>query len=286
MTHKVGEEGNWDVSIKAKHSYFEINIKEVWQYRDLLRMFIVRDIVSVYKQTILGPLWFILQPVLTAFIYSIIFGNVAKLPTDGVPKILFYLGSVTLWNYFADTFRLTSRTFADNSAILGKVYFPRLILPLSKVISGIIKLLIQFALFIVIWLYYLYVQDAISPNWHMVLLPFIIAVLAVFSLGSGILVSSLTVKYRDLSFLITFGIQLLLYGTPVIYPMSSVPERMRPWVLLNPLTSLIEAFKYAFFGQGMLDYFWLSYTVAFTLVVTAAGIVVFNKVEKKFIDTV
>ncbi len=286
MANKAVEDDMWDVYIKAKHGYLDINVREIWQYRDLLRMFIVRDLVSVYKQTILGPLWFLLQPIFTALIYVFIFGRVAKLSTDGVPKILFYLGSVTLWNYFADTFRMISRTFSENASVMGKVYFPRLILPLSKVVSGMVKLTIQFSLFFVIWLYYYFSEHAISPNWQMMYFPFLLLVLAVFSFGSGILVSSLTVKYRDLNFIIAFGIQLLMYATPVIYPISMASPEMQFWLWLNPLTSLLEAFKYGFLGQGLLNYFWLTYSVVFAVVLALIGVITFNRVEKKFVDMI
>jgi lipopolysaccharide transport system permease protein len=287
--HTTGIDGeNWDIKITATRKNLDINLYELWRYRDLLTMFVKKDIITVYQQTILGPIWFVLQPVLTALIFVVVFGQVAKISTGSTPPILFYLGSLTLWNYFSETFKVTSKTFSENANVFGKVYFPRLILPLSKVISGIVKLLIQFALFFIVWAYYLFVKHAIHPNWHMIYFPVLLAIFALMSLGFGILITSMTTKYRDLNFLIAFGIQLLMYVTPVIYPLSIASKSKQFWLWLNPLTSLFEAFKYAFLGPngGILSYFWLTYTLIWTLVVLFVGIIIFNKVEKKFIDTV
>lgn len=280
---------NWDIKISAESGYLDINLREIWRYRDLLMMFVKKDIVTVYKQTILGPIWFMLQPILTAIIYAFIFGQVARISTGNAPQILFYLGSFTIWNYFAETFKVTSKTFSENATVFGKVYFPRIILPLSKVISGIIKLLIQFLLFFIIWAYYLWVKEAITPNWHMVFFPVILALIAFMSLGFGIIITSLTTKYRDLNFLVAFGIQLLQFVTPVIFPISSIKNpSYHLWLWLNPLASLFEAFKYAFLGQGtgVFNYYWLGYSVIWTIVALVVGVVIFNRVEKKFIDTV
>jgi lipopolysaccharide transport system permease protein len=288
--HEAGNDGeNWDIRISADRGYLDINLREIWRYRDLLTMFVKKDIITVYKQTILGPIWFLLQPILTAMIYAFIFGQVARISTGNAPQILFYLGSFTIWNYFAETFKVTSKTFSENATVFGKVYFPRIILPLSKVISGIIKLLIQFVLFFLIWFYYLWVKHAITPNWHMVFFPLILLVIAFMSLGFGIIITSLTTKYRDLNFLIAFGIQLLQFVTPVIFPISSIKDpSIHLWLWLNPLASLFEAFKYAFLGQGsgVFSYYWLGYSVIWTVVALFIGIVIFSRVEKKFIDTV
>ena len=283
-THDDSEK--WDIEISSGRSYFDVNLKEIWRYRDLMMLFVKKDIITVYKQTILGPLWFLLQPVFTTLIYMYIFGQVAKIPTGDAPPILFYLGSVTIWNYFSETLTVTSKTFSENATVFGKVYFPRLILPLSKVVSGLVKLMIQFGLFLVVWLYFIFAKHAITPNWHIVFFPAFLLVFAVLSLGFGIIITSLTTKYRDLAFLITFAIQLLMYATPVIYPISVAPPDKQFWLWLNPLTSLFEAFKFAFLGNGVFSYFWLSYSVVFTIICFVAGIVVFNKVEKRFIDTV
>jgi lipopolysaccharide transport system permease protein len=276
----------WDIDISSERGYLDINFAELWRYKDLLSMFVKKDIITVYKQTILGPIWFLLQPIFTTLIYVIIFGRFAKLSTDATPPILFYLGSVTLWNYFSESLNITSKTFSENAAVFGKVYFPRLILPVSKVISGVIKLFIQFSLFLVAWLYFVFVKHAITPNWHMVFFPVLLLILALLSLGMGIIITSLTTKYRDLSFLISFGVQLLMYATPVIYPVSIAPPEKQYLLWLNPLTSLFEAFKYSFLGRGVFDIAWLAYSAIFTVVVTIVGIIIFNRVEKRFIDTV
>jgi lipopolysaccharide transport system permease protein len=276
----------WDISISSGRGYFDVNLKELWRYRDLLRMFVKKDIITVYKQTILGPIWFLLQPIFTTLIYVVIFGRFAKISTDAVPPVLFYLGSVTIWNYFSETLNITSKTFTENATVFGKVYFPRLILPLSKVISGIVKLLIQFSLFVIVWCYYMFVKHSIEPNWHIVFFPVLLLLLALLSLGIGIIITSLTTKYRDLTFLISFGVQLLMYATPVIYPISTVPADKQVYLWLNPLTSLFEAFKFAFLGRGAFEPMWLCYSAGFTLVSLLAGIFIFNRVEKRFIDTV
>ena len=283
---EIADDAGWDISIDSKRGAFDFNAKEIWRYRDLLILFVKKDIVTVYKQTILGPIWFLLQPIFTTLIYMYIFGSIAKIDIGTVPGVLFYLGSVTIWNYFADTLNITSKTFTENATVFGKVYFPRLILPLSKVISGIVKLLIQFSLFFVFWLYYLFIAKTITPNWQIVFFPVLLLILALLSLGLGIIITSMTTKYRDLTFLISFGVQLLMYATPVIYPMSAGGHKKQFWLWLNPLTSLFEAFKYSFLGQGVLDYFWLGYSVLFTAIVLIFGIFIFNKVEKRFIDTV
>jgi len=288
MTDKAisNEVEKWDISITSSRGYLDLNLKELWRYRDLLMMFVKKDIITVYKQTILGPIWFLIQPIFTSLIYVIVFSRFANISTDAVPPILFYLGSNTLWNYFSDTLNITSKTFTENATVFGKVYFPRLILPLSKVVSGLIKLLIQFALFMAFWLYYLLVKHAISPTWYIALFPALLLIMALLSLGLGIIITSMTTKYRDLTFLIAFGVQLWMYATPVIYPISMVSRDKQFWLWLNPLTSLFETFKLAFLGKGTFSPFWLMYSVVFTIVSLLFGMLVFNKVEKRFIDTV
>jgi lipopolysaccharide transport system permease protein len=280
------EAEQWDFSITSSRGYLDLDFKELWRYRDLLVMFVKKDIITVYKQTILGPIWFLLQPIFTTMIYVVIFGQFARISTDSIPPVLFYMGSVTLWNYFSETLNVTSKTFSDNASVFGKVYFPRLILPISKIVSGLIKLLIQFSLFMVAWLYYLLVKHSISPNWHIVFFPVVLTILALLSLAVGIIISSLTTKYRDLTFLISFGVQLLMYATPIIYPVSIAAPDKQFWLWLNPLTSLFEAFKYSFLGKGIFSPFWLGYSAAVTAVALFAGIIIFHKVEKRFIDTV
>ena len=288
MSTTATDNEKWDIQINSKSKLLDIDLREIWRYRDLLVMFIIRDVVTKYKQTILGPLWFMLQPILTAVIYTLIFGRIARISTGGAPQILFYLGSLTLWNYFSETFGIISKTFSENAAILGKVYFPRLVLPLSKAISGIMKLLMQFVIFFVVLLYHVFVTHKASPNWYALSFPLLLLVIAIFSMGAGLLVTALTSKYRDLSFFVVFGIQLYMYITPVIYPLSIAPPDKQIFLWLNPLTSLFEAFKYSFLGAnaGTWSNFWLAYSVIFTLVIFFIGLIMFNKVEKKFIDTI
>ena len=275
----------WDITITASGGKIDLQLKDLWHYKDLLTLFVKKDIVTVYKQTILGPIWFLIQPLFTTLIYVVIFGGVAKIGTDGIPPVLFYLGSVTLWNYFSETLSITSKTFTENASVFGKVYFPRIILPLSKVISGLVKFLIQFSLFIAVWLFYWLGKGTLTPNWHILLFPVLLATMGILSLGFGILITSMTTKYRDLAFLVAFGVQLLMYATPVIYPISKIKDhQLLLW--LNPLSSLFETFKYAFIGKGTLSYFWLSYSILFSLFTLLIGIIVFNKVEKRFMDTV
>jgi lipopolysaccharide transport system permease protein len=250
-------------------------------------MFVKKDIITVYKQTILGPAWFVIQPILTSLMFFVVFRGIANISTDGVSPILFYLSSLTMWNYFSDTLNVTSKTFTDNANIFGKVYFPRLILPLSKVVSGLVKFLIQFIFFLLVWLYFFFVKHSVAMNVYVVLVPFLLVIMALMSLGFGLLITSMTTKYRDLTFLITFGVQLLMYATPVIYPLSAIHNTtLLLCVKLNPLTSLFETFKYAFFGKGVLSFGMLGYSLGFTAVLLFVGIILFNRVEKKFIDTV
>jgi len=279
---------NFDLIIRPKRHAFDINFKEIWQYRDLLRMFVKRDVITVYKQTVLGPIWFVVQPILTTITYMVVFGNIAKLSTDGTPMALFYLSGVVIWNYFAESFNQTSDTFIQNSAIFGKVYFPRLIMPLSKVVSGLIKFFIQLAFFLAVYAYFLIKgEPGIQPNWTIAMLPVYVALMAMMGMGMGILMTSMTTKYRDLKFLISFGVQLLMYATPVIYPLSTVPEgTMKNILQANPLTPIVEGFKYAFLGAGEVSWSGLAYSTAFTALVLVTGIVVFHKTERNFIDTV
>lgn len=279
---------NYDLIIRPKRHAFDINFKEIWQYRDLLYMFVKRDVITIYKQTVLGPIWFVVQPILTTAIYLLVFGNIAKISTDGVPGTLFYLAGVTLWNYFAESFNTTSKTFKENADIFGKVYFPRLIMPFAKVSSGLIKFGIQFVFFLSVYAYYLIIGDAsVQPNMHILLLPFLVVLMAMFGLGAGLIFTSMTTKYRDLTFLLQFGVQLLMYATPVIYPLSTIPEgKLKMLILANPITPLMETFKYAFLGAGHFSWLSLGYSVAFATVLLTAGIVVFHKTERNFIDTV
>ena len=278
---------SWTEIIKPKRSWFDINIKEIWRYRDLILLFVKRDFVSVYKQTILGPVWLIIQPLFTTLIFYFVFNKIAKISTEEVDPTLFYLSGITLWSYFSDCFGKTSSTFVANAAIFGKVYFPRLVTPISIVISNLIKLGIQIALFLFIVAYQVYVNHAsIHVNSTLLIFPILILLMAVMGLGLGILFSALTTKYRDLSFLLTFGIQLLMYATPIIYPLSFTSGKLHTLISINPLTPILENFRYAFFGVGQFDLGGLVYTSIFSLTVLILGVLVFNRVEKNFMDTV
>jgi len=249
-------------------------------------LLVKRDFISVYKQTILGPVWFFIQPLLTTVTFTVIFGMVAKIPTGGIPELLFYLTGITFWNYFSSCLTSTSNTFVSNASVFGKVYFPRLIVPISVVISNLMKLAIQFVLLLVVWMYYLVFTDAIHPQTTLVFMPVVLVLFALMGLGFGLIFSAMTTKYRDLSFLIAFGVQLLMYGSAVIYPVSVVAAD-KQWILfLNPLIPLMEAIKFSFLGEGILSWPYIVYSTVFTLVVLIIGVLVFNKVEKGFIDTV
>lgn len=281
-------EDKYDLIIRPKRHAFDINFKEIWQYRDLLLMFVKRDIITVYKQTILGPIWFIVQPILTTLIYIIVFGRIAKISTDGAPQVLFYLAGITIWNYFQESFNTTAKTFIENANIFGKVYFPRVIMPLAKVTSGLIKFCIQFGFFLLIYSYYLFTKaDSIQPNWSIALLPIYILLMAIYGFSAGIIFTSWTTKYRDLTFLLTFGVQLLMYASPVIYPISTIEsETMRNILLLNPFTPILEGFKYAFLGAGYFSWGSLAYSSGIAIVLLLFGIITFHKTERNFIDTV
>ncbi|HOG05547.1 MAG TPA: ABC transporter permease [Paludibacter sp.] len=272
--------------IKPKNRLFEVDFKELWQYRDLFSMFVRRDIVTQYKQTILGPAWYFVQPILTTIMYMVVFGGIAKISTDGLPQPLFYLSGIVLWQYFSDCLNKTSSTFTANQHIFGKVYFPRLIVPLSTVTSNLVRMGIQFILFVIVYVYYIIIGAAVQPNAYAFLFPVLIVMLAGLSLGFGIIISSMTTKYRDLTILFTFIVQLWMYATPVIYPMSTMPEKYRWAIELNPLTSIFEAFKYGMLGVGEFSWGSLGYSFAFTIILLAIGVVVFNKVQRSFMDTV
>ncbi len=276
----------WTEEIKAKNSIFSVNFREVWHYRDLLFMLVKKDYVTFYKQTILGPIWFFVQPILTTLIYVLLFGQIAKLSTGGVPQIAFYLSGITIWNYFSETLTKTSTVFKDNAAVMGKVYFPRLIMPLSIVVSGLMKFAIQFGLFICVVLYFTFVKQQIQPNLWIIATPLLIILMASFSLGLGMIFSSLTTKYKDLVFLLTFGIQLFMYATPVVYMTESIPVSYKWIIEVNPLTAIFECFRYGFLGTGTFNPFSLVYSTVITLVILIIGVVIFNKVEKSFMDTV
>ena len=282
MEHKNTE---WTNVISSEHSLFKLNLKEVWDYKDLVYMFVKRDFVSSFKQTILGPLWFFINPIFTTVVYLIVFGNIANLSTDGAPKILFYLAGVTLWNYFSSSLGGTSNVFVGNAGIFGKVYFPRLVMPITIVISNLMRFGVQFLLFIVVFFFYWY-KGEVTPNWWVLFTPIFILMMSLFALGVGMIFSSLTTKYRDLSMLLTFGISLYMYATPVIYPTSMLSAKIQPYAKYNPLTGIFEGFKYAWMGVGEFHPIMLVYSSVIILILLAIGTVIFNKVEKGFMDTV
>jgi len=282
----ISENEAWDLVIEGHGPLFDLKISEVWSYRDLLLMFVKRDFVSFYKQTVFGPLWFFIQPLFTTIIFTFVFGNLAGLSTDGLPQPLFYMAGITAWNYFAECITKTSTVFKDNSQIFGKVYFPRLILPLSIVTSNLVRFGVQMLLFIGMMAYYAIAGGSFRITWAIVLFPFLVLLMACLGLGLGLMITALTTKYRDLSFLVTFGVQLLMYMTTVIYPLSAAPERYKHLIQLNPMTGIIEAFRFAFLGQGTLTATSLGYSGAVTLAILIGGILIFNKTERNFVDTV
>jgi lipopolysaccharide transport system permease protein len=279
----------WDLVIEPQTSLFELNLKDVWRYRDLLWLLVKRDFVSFYKQTILGPLWFFIQPLFTTIIFTFVFGNLAGLSTDGLPQPLFYMAGITAWNYFADCLTKTSTVFRDNANIFGKVYFPRLIMPLSIVVSNLVRFGVQMLLFFVMIGYYLFQNEMRSlfhPNIYILLFPLLVLLMALLGLGLGLIITALTTKYRDLAFLITFGVQLMMYATTVIYPLSAAPAKYKWLIELNPMTGIIEAFRYGFLGQGEFTINTFGYSVIFTFISLVLGVIIFNKTEKTFVDTV
>jgi lipopolysaccharide transport system permease protein len=272
--------------ITPRKSLFDLKLYEIWDYRDLFVLFIKRDITITYKQTVLGPLWFFIQPLLTTLMFLLVFGRIAGIPTGEVPPVLFYMGGITIWNYFSECLRLTSDTFVKNAGLFGKVYFPRIITPLSIVSSNLVKFSIQFSLFLVVFFYYYLTGNQIHPNITLFFLPFYVLILAVMALGFGLIISAMTTKYRDLTFLIQFGIQLWMYATPVIYPISQIPEKYRWIIMANPVSSIVEAFKYGFTGSGNFYLNGIIYSGLFSIFLFFIGLVIFNRIEKTFMDTV
>jgi lipopolysaccharide transport system permease protein len=280
------DDHNWDLVIEPPKGWFDLKLRDLWRYRDLIGLFVWRDFVAVYKQTILGPLWHVIQPLFTTLMFTIVFGKIAQLPTDEVPPFIFYMAGTVIWNYFSICLTSTSGTFLANAGIFGKVYFPRMTVPVSIVISRLIAFGIQFAIFVLIYGFMLYKGMPVHPNWTIALLPVLLVIMAAMGLGFGVIISSLTTKYRDLQVLVGFGVQLWMYATPVIYPLSTMSEKYR-WILVaNPMTSVVETFRYGFFGSGVFSWGYLGYTALFTLILLLVGIAVFNRVERTFMDTV
>ena len=278
--------GEWDLVIEGKTSLFDINFDDLWRYRDLLLLFVKRDFVSFYKQTLLGPLWFFIQPIFTTIVFTFVFGQLGGISTDGLPQPLFYLAGITAWNYFADCLTKTSTVFRDNAQIFGKVYFPRLIMPLSIVASNLVRFGVQMLLFIGMLGFYAIKGANFSPTLGLLMFPFLVLMMALLGLGLGLIITAMTTKYRDLAFLVQFGVQLLMYGTTVIYPLSAAPHKFKTIIELNPMTGIIEAFRYGFLGKGEFNLMSIGYPVLFTVIVLFLGIIIFNKTEKTFVDTV
>lgn len=276
----------YHVEITSERRLLDFNIKELLAYKDLIFLFVKRTFISQYKQTVLGPIWAIIQPLLTTVVFTIVFGGIASLPTDGIPSFLFYLCGTICWNYFSGNITTTSTTFVSNAAIFGKVYFPRLVLPISTVITNLISFLIQMVMFLLCWIVYLYKGAPIRPNWCIVLLPLLLLQMATLSLGLGIIISALTTKYRDLAMLVGFGVQLWMYATPVAYSSTLIPEKWIGVYMLNPMTPIIELFRFGYLGAGTIriEYYLFSWLV--TILILVMGVLLFNKVEKTFMDTV
>jgi lipopolysaccharide transport system permease protein len=279
---------DWDLVIQPKGNFLRLNLKEVWKYRDLLVLFVRRDFKASFKQTVLGPLWHVIQPALTTIMFLFVFSKVAKIPTDGIPPVLFYMSGISIWNYFSTCLLGTAGTFTANAGIFGKVYFPRLVIPLSTIASNIVKLGIQFGLLAIVFLYFIFFKEYVFHfSWALLLIPVLMLMIALMALGLGIIFSSLTTKYRDFAVLLGFCMQLLMYATPIAYPLSYLSNKSYKWILdLNPLTSVVEMFRYALFGQGLFTISSVLYSCTFIVVVVIGGILLFNKVERSFIDTV
>ena len=278
----------WTTEIKPKKRWLDVDLKGIWRYRDLYVMYIKRDIVTKYKQTILGPLWYVIQPIFTTIMYMFVFGGLAGISTDGAPQPLFYMAGIVLWGYFSESFTVSNSVFSTNANVFGKVYFPRLIVPLSGITSSLLKMLIQLVLFIIVYIYYYITleNNSLSLNWSLLLFPFYIFLIGFHAMSWGLIISSLTTKYRDLKFLVQFGLQLFMYATPVIYPLSAAPEKYRAILELNPLTPIFEAFKYGCLGCGSLDWGGLLYSTVFLCITLFFSVIVFTRVERNFMDTI
>lgn len=287
QTIKANPAQQWTKIIKPKTSLFQLHLGELWRYRDLVMMFVTRDFVTNFKQTILGPVWFFLQPLITTLTYVIIFGRIARLAPDGLPMILFYLSGITIWNFFSETLNRTATVFGDNEHLFGKVYFPRLTMPLSIVLSKMLRFLIQFLLFIIILAYYYFYSNNVKPNLLILLTPLLLLIMGMLALGLGMIISAMTNKYKDLSYLLSFGVQLLMFATPVIYSLNDpkVQESRFKWIITaNPMSSIVETFRYAYLGSGSFNPVYLAYSFICALVILLIGIIIFNRAEKTFTD--
>lgn len=281
------KEPNWDLVIKPKRHLFDLRLNEVWKYKDLLVLFVRRDFVSFYKQTILGPVWFFIQPIFTTFIYVFIFGNLAKIPTDGIPQPVFYLSGIVAWSYFSECMVKTSNVFRENASIFGKVYFPRLIMPISIVISSLARFAVQLLLLLLTIAYYIVTGEAsFQPNFYLLLFPILVFFMAILGLGFGMIISAMTTKYRDLALLVSFAMPLLMYATPVVYPLSTIGGNFKMIISANPMTPIIEGIRLGMFGRGVFDFYSFIYLLMISVFVLIVGVIVFNRVEKSFVDTV
>lgn len=276
----------WTIEIRPEKKWYDIDFKSLWRYRDLFYMYIKRDIIVQYKQTVLGPLWYLIQPVFTTVMYMFVFAGLAGISTDGVPQPLFYMAGIMMWNYFNSVFTASSSLFVANSAIFGKVYFPRLIVPLATATSNLLKFLIQLLLFVAVYIFYMCMGENMVVNWTIVTFPLIVVMVGVFGMSSGLIISSMTTKYRDLTQLVNFGVQLYMYATPIIYPLSAAPEKYKDIIMLNPLSPMFEAVRYSWMGCGEISWCGLLYSLVFTLLLTAFAVVIFSKTERTFMDTV
>ncbi len=283
---EIVQSEDWNLVIKGHTSLFDLKFNDVWRYRDLLWMFVKRDFVSFYKQTVLGPLWFFIQPLFTTIVFTFVFGKLANISTDGLPQQLFYLSGITAWNYFSDCLTKTSTVFRDNASIFGKVYFPRLIMPLSIVVSNLVRFMVQLLLLILMMMYFGYQGADFRVTYAILFFPFLVVLMAFLGLGLGLIITAMTTKYRDLTFLVSFGVQLLMYGTTVIYPLSAAPAKFKSIIELNPMTGIIEAFRFAFLGKGEFSIWSIGYSVLVTLIVLFFGVIIFNRTEKNFVDTI
>ena len=279
-------EEDWDLILTPTRKWWDFRIKELWDYRDLIVLFVKRDFVATYKQTILGPLWYLIDPIFNTVVFTFIFNTIAGLSTDEIPPFLFYLAGTVVWNYFSGVLITTSKTFIGNEGVFGKVYFPRMTVPVSLVLSGLVKFIIQYLLFLLILYYFIFQDFLIQPNLWILITPLLILLMAGLALGAGIIISALTTKYRDLQGLVPIGTQLMMFLTPIIYPASSVPEEYRSLLFLNPLTSVFEIFRFAYFGSGTLDMNGLVYSVIFMFGLLTIGTALFNRVETTFMDTI
>lgn len=283
----MAQKDKWTKVIEPRTGWFDIRLQELWRFQDLIKIFVYRDFVVYYKQTVLGPIWFFIKPLFTTLIFTLVFSNIAKISTDQIPPILFYLAGTTIWNYFANCLNNTSNTFTKNAQLFGKVYFPRLAMPISVVISQLIQFIIQFILFLLVLIYFYHQGTALHTSLSvLVLTPILLLHMAALGLGCGMIVSSLVTKYRDLSFLLEFGVQLWMYATPIVYPLSQIPPAWQKWYLLNPMVAIVELFRAIFLGTPLIQPWQYYQSLGITTVILFLGIIIFSKVEKSFVDNV